>query len=773
MRWLSITMLITGASAVAGGVGFTFLQSYNVFSMQMWQGTLNLMLNHSEVFFNELSGGGDLQNLMRGFLSVVIGICILGLLALSWSFVILFSFAVRMVRRIRSAAVRSTKKGEVNTHEPTKAPFMSRVRLPKISFGGRGEDVFQDADANLEQQIGEGLLSKLKKNLSGAMKSKRNIGSQQVIVSSGGTSRVIAEISQDLTFYSDLKSWHARVKKSSGTDLGLVDDAKILNERMTKAVADAVADEDPMNGHFLMRMLTAWADKTQAPIVSPAVSKRAVVDDETTLIQAAINDVIANGVSDDDNGEDRVDLDDDKDGFLPSHLFEGLDDDTNENPLDVNDIDVATSLLSMGSTEDRDVDLDDDEEAPFLDQSLFAAEGDDDTSDDNSRAPNGEDDDRAVASESDEVSVTEDHFGTLIMDVFNLKASAEQVAEGMSEWPEELQTAQQRIAVLEQSMTALMEAVECANSATLSTWIDDNSGTSQWDWFDGCKDSLEEERNAILEVIAGDDVDEDTSDDGDEIDGFDVTTNAFASIKKPEPTILEPAVIAPVVEDVEPSEDLQNVDSEDAGDDVEESGGAPATSEDDTLQDGAKEDSQEIEVAAIPTPIEEPVEIAPEPQVRAQNVSLGELEEVEACDELLTKWGYAARAAGASDAKIVSTVVSKIGVKRKVEGVLHMTATWRDAGKGEQRRINLIFRHVPEGTWKLDVGEDIRLVDDQENFVLVRGSLLNHVELKDQTTVIHFFGDGVSEEISGEPMPGVHLVSKVLNSEEIKQIVFK
>jgi hypothetical protein len=142
------------------------------------------------------------------------------------------------------------------------------------------------------------------------------------------------------------------------------------------------------------------------------------------------------------------------------------------------------------------------------------------------------------------------------------------------------------------------------------------------------------------------------------------------------------------------------------------------------------------------------------------------------CDDLLTKWGYAARGAGASEAKLVSTIVAKVGVKRKVLGVVHMVAGWKEAGTDQNRRMNLIFRYVPEGNWALDDGDGIRLVDERGNFILVREDLLQYPELKTQKVVIHFHGPGIRSEIEAKPRSNVTVVSRVLDSAEVTDAVF-
>ncbi|MFZ3583380.1 hypothetical protein ACOI1H_14575 [Loktanella sp. DJP18] len=729
MRWLPITAVISGVLATIGGAGFLYVKDFKVQSIEVWRIAFNFLLDDPARYVSQVIVG-DQGQLLGGILVSFIGVSVLtGTLIVS-CLTIISSFVIRLLRRIRfsvkGAKSNSPRASNSLSSSDAKNDKLKRFKLPSLSLPKIGKTAFEDGSANLEGRGGSEVLTKVRVIYQGWMKRRVNTGATQVIVSFGGASKVIAEVSHDVTFYEDVKAWHARVKKSSGTDLSLVEEARMLRKSMTNAVAEMVLEEDPMNGHFLMRMLTAWADKTHDTGVTQKVVVKPAVSGETTLIQTAINDVMMNGISTENDGEDRVDLDDNGAGFLPDELFDII---RQDELLDA--AGNAENLPKVDPSADRDIALEDDEgETPFLDPGDFVGASDDvnDGDVDVGEAPS-----QISASDAEHAQDNKLLEGHLKI-VFELSILSSEVAEGVIEWPEYYQETRQRVKALEDAMIAIIETINTTDDSVIESWLEEYTGASEWDWFGENWQNIERVRSDLLEaVVAGDNEDDSGDAEGGgmgEVDDFSVTTKAFGGGAKPKVgQKFPPAVETP---DVVAGDRESNA----------------------VVVDDAEQEAF--------------TDVSPE----GQNLSLDQLEEVEMCDELLTKWGYAAKAAGASEAKIVSTVVSKIGLKRKVEGVLHMTATWKDSSKAEVRRINIIFRYVPEGSWTLNVGEDVRLVDGRGNYVMVRGTLLNHPELKDQTTVIHFYGEGVSSPIEIEPVNGVHVVSKVLSPDEVKKIVF-
>ena len=151
-----------------------------------------------------------------------------------------------------------------------------------------------------------------------------------------------------------------------------------------------------------------------------------------------------------------------------------------------------------------------------------------------------------------------------------------------------------------------------------------------------------------------------------------------------------------------------------------------------------------------------------------RNVGLGELEEVEACDDILTRWGYMAKGAGASEAKLVHSVIEREGAKRRVAGIVHVVATWRDDDGEEVAKASLIFRRVPEGEWRLAEDGTATLVSENGDWVGVSDRIIDHKDCRDSRVIVHFYGPGAPDNLDHNVRDGVRVISDVLTEEEIR-----
>lgn len=154
-----------------------------------------------------------------------------------------------------------------------------------------------------------------------------------------------------------------------------------------------------------------------------------------------------------------------------------------------------------------------------------------------------------------------------------------------------------------------------------------------------------------------------------------------------------------------------------------------------------------------------------------QDRSLGELEEVAACGDILTRWGYVAKGAGASEARLVHGVVQRDGAARRVIGVVHVLAMWRHDDGAERARVNLIFRHVPEGAWDLKKEDGARLVAKNGDFVEASDRLLTHLEGPKSQVIVHFYGPGAPEKLDEVLRDKIWLVSEVMTENRIREVM--
>lgn len=743
-RFLCVVMGL-GVLAAFGGVGFLYWQNYNVFSARLWSAAFRGMIDQPLALVEALDDPAR-RGLAAGLLTTSGGISLfLGSLVLLNVYLLAMSL-VGLVKKVRAknVSVDGPKPRRARETQPGRKFEFPKFRFPKLSKGG-----FRDEMADLESGPKSRRLKDLVAKIKGLFPARKVKRTTQVVISSGKEKTVLAEITEDTEFYADLKSWHKRVKASSGADLSLIEEAKALRDRRTKAVAEAVLNEDPMNGEFLMRMMAAWAEKSMNPVQSPKAPEVVRPAGPDEVMSAAIDDVMRNGVEEDEDESEGIDLDDES--FLPEHLFEDLDE-AERDKDDGEDLDDPASMLDIDPTEDRDIDLDDDDGEGFLNPELFGDDGDDDA--DAAPSDGSEEGDPAGGEMSAEESLESD-----LKAIRELITTVADIEQGIGEWPVYLQDEADRVAQLERAIMSISEQIEMAAPETLKAWLDDNAGSPEWDWLAENLDRLDEERRDILETIveggsagmpADDDEEEsvvvDAASGEDEIDDWSVAGTTASVKNDPDP-------------EVEPTAD-EGVSAADAAPDQ------PDDIPDDELPEATAGTQSENTVK------DEEGSSENEPEISGQDLSLDQLAEVEMCDDLLTKWGYSARGAGASEAKLVHTIVAKNGVKRKVVGVVHMVAGWKGSAPKDNRRLNVIFRYVPEGNWRFEAGDGIRFVDDRENFVSVSQELLDHPEMASQKAVIHFYGPGVQGELREEVSDRVLVVGSALNTEEVTDLVF-
>jgi hypothetical protein len=159
--------------------------------------------------------------------------------------------------------------------------------------------------------------------------------------------------------------------------------------------------------------------------------------------------------------------------------------------------------------------------------------------------------------------------------------------------------------------------------------------------------------------------------------------------------------------------------------------------------------------------------------VEPEDVSVGDLTEVEYSDEALMKWGMMAKAAGAAEAKLVHVILDREGSKRKAVGVVHMVAGWRSESTEDLKKMNIIFRYVPEGDWNMIIDAGVRMVDQEGNWVGVDAAILSHSDVVNHKTIIHFHGPGIADETVKQLRDGLYVSGRIMNADEIKKAVLE
>jgi hypothetical protein len=721
MKKLAVAFIVGGGALAIGGVLFLLTKGYNISTMQPWESVFNLALRAPSSLI-----GAAIDNpraeMFRGFLGVVFGFTI----AFVGIVLILLSSAAEMFRSSmkRSRAKREGKADDVPASPRPKKEKVKKKRQPlafSLPFKG-------DKSVDLEDGVFAKLKDKIAAIIAAAKKARKKKSSTAVIVSSGDKDEVIAEIPSASEFHADLQDWHTRVKKSGGHGSDLVEEAKVLRKRATDHCLKYVRNEDPMNSEFMIRMMNAWAEKLDNAVRSNGENRLIDADREMSVLASAIEDVSRNGVSaGGHNDEEEMDLEDGDDGaFLNPKAFdqaigdEAVEDDDEEGFLSPGAFEKVSAIDPIP---DQVADLDDDED----------------------------DDEEASDTPTEETDVGEqgDEASSIVSAAFSFVQEVKIVSEGEGEWPEEFADQQDRVIALEEAIEGVRGLLEQYDDDDIGALLAEHENEPEWEWIAQIRGDIDREKNRIMELVV--DSGADDADDDDDIESsFSVTL----------PKVSASDTEAPVAASEEEGQEEPDADA----------------GHDDVIEEKAPEEIVEAE-PSVKIEVEQSVETPAEAkaqQAEPMDLSVGELLEVECADEALMKWGMMAKAAGASEAKLVHTMLDREGSKRKVVGVVHMVAGWIDeSGEDLKKKMNLVFRFVPEGEWHLEAGSDIRMVDELGNWVGVDTPFLNHKDLAGHKTVIHFHGPGVKDDTLNHIQDGLFVTGRVMNAEEIRKAVLE
>lgn len=752
MKKLTISIALLGVGLVGGGVGMLHLQEANYLSTELWRVYGNF-LKTSPRGVIEAAQGGPTAGVIRGLLIVTVG----GAVVTISSVIPVAAIALRGIGGI-TGRVASAAKDRIGSSAKrgTKSSKSKQVRIK----------TFAEKQARLEGGWMEKIRPILAKIAAAVAAKVREVKARRAAARHVSfIAPVVSDIVVDKSFLQDLRAWHDNVRKTAGRDMSAIEDAKQLQQRATPEVLAKVRSEDAMGAELLIRMMTAWAAKTDDVFVAERAPLAPPRDAEATILSHAISDVLAHGVEVSDSEEEGVDFDDD-DAFIDNDLFlkatgraaeQSLEHNPNDDRQAVEDEDESDG--SADQQRDKLVDLDEDEDD----------------------APTWSDD----AEDEGEEGGLRARMAAALEAAWGLKCRAREVLDGNDEWSEDLEDQADRVAVLEEMFGKIEELSEAAGEGNLTTWIEDGDGQPEWMWFADIASSLNEERKAILETIVDNGL---AQDDVAEVDGEDEDEDLNAGFGVPVKRSSQPEenpdhLLGAVPEGVtENAED----EAEGAGDDgVEGDVEAAEDTEDDrtaedevepALADDVPEEGRrdlEPEEAPLPLAFDEDVPAVEADETEpfeGRDLAIGELDEVQMSDEFLGKWGMSAKAAGAFEAKLVNVILGRNGGRRSVIGTVHMTAFFKNDGGELIGQLNIIFRYVPEGDWILDAENSVRMVDRRGNFIGVKDDLLSHLSPAINTTVVHFHGPGVTSDIDAKLKPNLYVSARHWTADEIRRI---
>lgn len=333
-----------------------------------------------------------------------------------------------------------------------------------------------------------------------------------------------------------------------------------------------------------------------------------------------------------------------------------------------------------------------------------------------------------ISDEEDEAPDGEnfaEEIKAIIGELISIKTEAKRVNLGQGYWEGDFEDEDRRLEVVDSAFARLGEVIEQETVGGIIEKLDPIEDRREIDWFEEYAGSLSAEHDdlalAVRDKRNGDSTDEDS-----DLDQLYSMAGAIVAAGEGE---------------------------EDEPDEVIPEG-----------QDGQVLFAEEVGESHPEPVIDAPSIAAP------GDLTANQLEEVELSGELLFQWGQVARTAGATQAKIAHILTNKVGVSRKVMGVVHLVSVWKSLGEEEPARLNVIFRHVPAGQWHLDLSDGVKILDDRDNYVQVDDQILMHPEVEGSKLIVHFHGEGAPVGLL-EQKGNVMVTSDLLAVEKVRSLM--
>jgi len=184
-------------------------------------------------------------------------------------------------------------------------------------------------------------------------------------------------------------------------------------------------------------------------------------------------------------------------------------------------------------------------------------------------------------------------------------------------------------------------------------------------------------------------------------------------------------------------------------------------------------DQQPVDDASVDVE-EEEGNLLPQEQARPvaphtpSDIGWADMQEIAAASEFIKQWGVSSKRAGATNGAMMKFTSRRDGDSLVPLGLIHLVMLWKDrAGVG---RVNLMFRHLDEGVWRMDEGQVGLFVRDNGDRVEVSPSLFESDDFQKALLVVHVHGPGVAS-LEG-PVPAAWgdktwVVDEVASGEEI------
>jgi hypothetical protein len=740
---------------MVGGMALLLVGGYDVFNQDVWSYSW-IILKGDPWSLLHASMDGDDANLYRGISFMFGGVFFI----FTSAFLIVMNGILGSFRSV-IVGILTSKKGATRDKK-----VRSLNRLNLVSFKNNISEVFKrDPLVELEPDLGgsQKVVNIGEDGFTKRLKVKRPLGDELFDVVSGSLSKIRSVLFsgdpvKEVMVYKEavrsnksgeferLTEWFADAQRGSEDVGDLVTRARKICKGMEDIDFSEYAAKDPINGGFIVRLVKSWADRDSADLegqereaVTPAGNERGR---DQEVMRAAVR-AMKNGENFSLDGEREVDLNEEEVMGHSSGLGGELDADD-----DIEDM-MRKAAAGMDFSDEA-------EGSEETDSAIYVAEKKvEDFHDTNP--------DSAINMADEETS----EIVNIISEMSSFAFLSNAVSSGVDEWPEDLASEEQRREHITSisSMFVSMGMVLGEDVLDLAERLKDEF--AEFEWLIENRKIVEEGFVKFIESLSfGDEEGSEENPDPSDISfeeaagGIDAQEEEIGEVGRISGDGSDEESVS-LTDESSMEDDLSDIQSDHI---TAEAGEMPLVSS--AGSSGINEAQVETKENYIEENSEDVVEVVKREPV---DLSIPELSEVPEAGGLPIIWGKTCRLAGATEASVGKFVFEKVDDTFQPVGVVHLVAVWKNHDTAT--RLNVIFKKVPKGNWSLKLAGSVRMERDDGDFVEVSGKFLNHKEMKESKTIIHFYGEGIEWFDSVRMGDNVMVISKIFDVEGVRDFI--
>ena len=154
---------------------------------------------------------------------------------------------------------------------------------------------------------------------------------------------------------------------------------------------------------------------------------------------------------------------------------------------------------------------------------------------------------------------------------------------------------------------------------------------------------------------------------------------------------------------------------------------------------GRDEANTPLEQEEAPSPMQEEEAEKPHEPV---DIGWADMQEIAASSEFIKQWGVSSKRAGATNGAMMKFTSRRDGDNLVPLGLIHLVMLWKD--RANIGRVNLMFRHLDEGEWRMDPERVGRFVRANGDTTEIAPSLFESDDFQKALLIIHLHGPGVA-----------------------------